>query len=230
MSEDIRQLVATASRILAHEGHNDLIWGHPSARDPQGRGIWLKASGWGLDEITTERVHLVDEKGNVVDGDGVSHVEYPIHTQIMAARPDVGGVVHVHSPYSVGLAAAGRDLLPISHAANYFAPFGVPRFTDTSDLIVTPELGDAVAKQLGPARAIFLVNHGVVTVGSDVREATVAAIMLEMACQQQQITSGFQGWPTWTDEAEQRIKRDRIYTPQAVRAVWDYLARGLQRS
>ena len=129
MSDDPRELVATASRILAGSGHSDLIWGHASARDEQGRGIWLKAARWGLDEITPDRVHLVSPNGDVLEGAGQRHREYPIHTEVMAARPDVGGVVHVHSPYSVALAASGATLLPVSHAANFFAPQGVPRFT-----------------------------------------------------------------------------------------------------
>ena len=88
-------------------------------------------------------------------------------------------------------------------------------------------MGKAVAAQLGPAHAIFLVNHGIVTVGADVREATVAAVLLEMACQQQMLTNGFPGWPTWSDEAESLSKREHIYGGDAVLSVWNYLERGL---
>ena len=190
-------------------------------------GMWLKAATWGLDEITPERVHLVSSGGEVLEGGGRRHSEYPIHAEVLAARPDVGGVVHVHSPYSVALAAASRELLPVSHAANYFAPYGVPRFTDTADLILTAPLGKAVASALGDARGVFLVNHGIVTVGVDVREATVAAILLEMACQQQLITTGFQGWPTWSDDQESLAKREHIYGGSSVLDVWDYLQRNL---
>lgn len=222
-----RQLVATASRILAESGHGDLIWGHASARDTEGRGVWLKAATWGLDEITTDRVHLVGWSGEVLQGDGERHQEYPIHTEIMAARPEVGGVVHVHSPYSVALSASGTELVPVSHAANYFTPEGVARYTDTGDLILSSQLGADLAACLGASRAVFLVNHGIVTVGADVREATVAAILLEMACQQQLLTTGFHATATWSDPEESRSKREHIYSPRAVRGVWDYLERRL---
>jgi ribulose-5-phosphate 4-epimerase/fuculose-1-phosphate aldolase len=98
MNEDIRSLVATASRILAAAGQGDLIWGHASARDPDGHGVWLKSAHWGLEETTADRVHLVSEDGQVLEGDGQRHSEYPIHTEVMIARPDVGGVVHTHPP------------------------------------------------------------------------------------------------------------------------------------
>jgi len=35
MSDDVRALVATASRVLAAAGQGDFIWGHASARDPR---------------------------------------------------------------------------------------------------------------------------------------------------------------------------------------------------
>jgi L-ribulose-5-phosphate 4-epimerase len=225
--KEIRSLVATASRILAAAGQGDLIWGHASARDPTGRGVWLKAAGWGLEEVTADRVHLVSEDGQVLDGGGQRHSEYPIHTEIMIARPDVGAVVHTHPPHAVALAATGQPLRPVSHAANYFVPPDVPRFTVTADLIRTRELGQEVAATLGSARAVFLVNHGIVTVGEDVQTATVAAVLLERACQQQMFTHAFGGWPTWSRPEESASKRQKIYAGDRMRSVWDYLVRSV---
>ena len=228
MTEQIRELVAQASRILAAAGHGDLVWGHASARDPRtGDAVWIKAAGWGMEEVTPERVQLVDPAGDVLAGDGPRHSEYPIHTEIMAARQDVGGVVHTHAPYVLALAAAGVTLLPVSHAGNYFAPHGVPRFTHTADLILTPELGKKVAACLGDASAVFLVNHGMVTVGPDVQTATVAAVLLEQAARQQILTRTLGGWTTWSGEAESASKRGHIYSDAAVASVWDYLVRQL---
>ena len=149
MTETARDVVATASRVLAAQGHGDLIWGHASVRDE--RGAWIKSAEWGLDEVIPDRVHLVDGGGRVLEGEGLRHSEYPIHTEILAARPDVGAVVHTHPPHAVALAATGQPLLPVSHAANMFVPPAVPRFTATADLILTVELGKQVAAELGDA-------------------------------------------------------------------------------
>jgi hypothetical protein len=51
---DLRELVATSCRILAATGQADLIWGHASARDPDGRGVWIKSAEWGLGEVTSD--------------------------------------------------------------------------------------------------------------------------------------------------------------------------------
>ena len=227
MTTTARELIATASRILAAQGHDDLIWGHASIRDPQNRGAWLKAADWGLGEVTPDRVHLVDPSGTVLSGGGARHSEYPIHLEILAARPDVGAVVHTHPPHAVALAAAGAPLLPVSHAANWFVPPAVPRFTTTADLILTSDLGKQVAAELGDADVLFLVNHGIVTVGPDVQTATVRAVILEQACRQQLLTAAYGGWPTWSDPLESHAKRAHIYTPRAVQAVWNHLVRQL---
>jgi ribulose-5-phosphate 4-epimerase/fuculose-1-phosphate aldolase len=227
MDTDLRELVALSSRVLAAAGQDDLIWGHASARDPAGRGVWIKSAEWSLGEVTPERVQLVDPDGTVLAGTGPRHSEFPIHTEIMAARPDVGGVVHTHPPYAVALAAAGHPLRPVSHAANFFVPPAVPRFTDTADLVLTRELGKSLAVTLGGARAVFLVNHGIVAVGETLPAATVAAVLLERACRQQLLTATAGGWPSWSPPEESLAKREHIYHEGALAAVWDHLVRQL---
>ncbi len=228
MSGDIRTLVSLASRILGAADHGDFIWGHGSARDPEGRGVWIKESGIGMTEVTPDRVQLVSPEGEVLDGsEGPRHIEYPIHTEIMAARPDVGGVVHTHSPHAIALAAAGVELLPVSHAATHFVPPAVPQFTETANLIRTRELGASLAATIGDGNAVFLVNHGIVTVGPDLHTATVSALLLEQAAQQQLLTMGFGGAASWSDDEEALAKRELIYSPKALRSVWDHLVREL---
>ncbi|MBB5159434.1 class II aldolase/adducin family protein [Saccharopolyspora phatthalungensis] len=230
MSDEVRELVSLASRVLGNAGHGDYIWGHASARDPHGRGVWMKASGLGLEEVTTSHVQLLGWDGAILEGSGKAHVEYPIHTEIMSARPDVGGVVHTHSPHAVALAAAGQELRPVSHAANFFVPPAVPRFTETAGLIITSELGKSVAETLGGASAVFLVNHGIVTVGPDLQTATIATILLESAAQQQLLTGQYGGMPSWSLPEESLAKRAHIYHEGALRQLWAYLVRQLDEA
>ena len=103
----------------------------------------MKASTYGFEEVRAEQVILVDRDGQVIDGDGRRHAEYSIHTDVMAARRDVGSVVHTHARDAVALAATGHPLRPISHEATLFVPPAMARFTQTGDLILTAELGRA---------------------------------------------------------------------------------------
>ncbi len=224
---DPRAAVALGCRVLGAAGHGDFVWGHVSQRDPEGRGVWMKAATWGFEEVGPERVLLVDRAGRVLDGDGRRHAEYPIHTEILAARPDAGSVVHTHAPNAVALAATGRPLLPVSHEGTLFVPPDIARFTRTGDLIVTPELGQAVAAAIGGRNALLLVNHGIVTVGSDVPRAVMTALLLERACAMQ--FRAVQGGEIrhWSSDDEALAKRERCYSDRLLREAWDYLVRRL---
>lgn len=108
-----------------------------SARDPEGRGIWMKASSFGFDEITTDQVILVSWDGEVLEGDHRRHVEYPIHKGLMQARPDVNAVVHTPAPWAVAFGALDVPFRPISHEPTPFVPPEIARFQKTGDLILT---------------------------------------------------------------------------------------------
>jgi L-fuculose-phosphate aldolase len=220
---ELRRDVARGCRVLAAEGHDDLIWGHVSARDPDGRGAWMKCGGLGFDEVEPEQVILVDPDGNVLEGEHERHSEYPVHTEILLARPDVGAVVHSHPDHAIALAAAGEELRPVSHAASMFVPPSVPRFTRTSGLIVTRELGQQLAAALSDRDAVLMVNHGIVTTGHDVASAVVRAVMLERACAVQLKVRAFGGWPTWSNEEDSGAKRKTL--ERRIPQVWEYLVR-----
>jgi len=216
--------VIDASGALAVAGLADMVWGHASVRDPNGKGVWMKASGWGSEEITAERVALVTPDGEVAGGHGPRHLEYPIHTEIMAVRDDVGCVVHTHAPALNAFASLNTDLRPISHDAVVFED-GLPRFTVTGALIATPELGRALAKELGDAPAILMPNHGAAIVGPDPATAVMYALMLERACRTQLMAMAAGGPVTWSDPAEAAFKREQLWNHTQLLAGYQYLVR-----
>jgi ribulose-5-phosphate 4-epimerase/fuculose-1-phosphate aldolase len=221
----VRELVVQASQALAAAGLGDLVWGHASVRDPDGRGVWMKASGWGFEEVDQDRVVLVSPQGTVLDGAGRRHLEYPIHTEIMARRPDVGAVVHTHAPALAAFASLDCALRPISHDAVPFTYPQLPRFLGTGALIATPELGVELARGLAGANGILIPNHGAVTVGPDVETAVMYAVLLERACRTQLLAMAARGPATWSDEAETVFKRDQVWNSGQLHAGWHYLVR-----
>jgi hypothetical protein len=54
-------------------------------------------------------------------------------------------VAHSHPPLSIAIGASGKPRRPVSHAGTMFVPPDVLRFIRTAELIVTPEMGRAVA-------------------------------------------------------------------------------------
>jgi L-fuculose-phosphate aldolase len=223
----LRELVALGCRILGANGHDDYVWGHVSARDPDGRGIWMKASTFGFDEITAEHVVLVSFDGDVLVGDHPRHIEWPIHTEVMRASDDVGSVVHSHPPHSIALGASGQPLLALSHAATMFVPPDVPRFTRTAELIVSAEMGQEVAATIAGRPACLLVNHGIVTAGANVRDAVIRAVLLENAAHQQMLTRAFGSLERSSPDDEALRKRATVWSEAQVDAMWAYLERQL---
>lgn len=218
-------IVVKASSALAKAGLSDLVWGHAAVRDPAGRGVWMKAAGWGFEEVEPGRVLLVSRDGTVLSGEGKRHLEFPIHTEIMANRPEIGCVVHTHAPALNAFASLDRDLHPISHDAVPFTYPQIPRFTETGALIATPQLGQSLARALGEANAILMPNHGAVTVGTDAAGAVMYAVLLERACRTELLALAADGPRRWSDEAETHFKRDQVWNQTQLEAGWQYLTR-----
>jgi L-ribulose-5-phosphate 4-epimerase len=225
MSDELRREVALGSRILGEADQGDLVWGHVSARDPDGRGVWMKAAMLGFDEVGAGDVLLVDRDGNVLEGEGRRHAEYPIHTEIMAAAPSVGAVVHTHAPAAVAFAALDIPLRPISHEGTLFVPPDIARFTKTGDLILTAALGEDVAAAIGDRNALLLVNHGIVTVGADVATAVMTAVLLDRACRMQLTAMAAGELRRWSPDDEALSKREHCYSRELLRQAWAYLSR-----
>ena len=218
-------LAVDGCRALSAAGQADMVWGHPGVRDPGGRGVWMKCSGWGFEEVDAGRIVLVNPDGDVLAGDGPRHIEYPIHTEIMAARPDVGAVVHTHSASANAFSALDAPLLPLDHAGSLFCYPEIPRFTQTGGLIKNRALGAALAATLGDAVACLLPQHGIVTVGADMPAAIMTAVLLDRACRTQLTAMAAGPVRRWGDEEDTVAKRADVWSAKQLLAGYEYLLR-----
>ena len=219
------RLAVEANQALGVAGQGDLVWGHVSVRDPRGRGFWMKAAGLGFDEVVASRMLLLGLDGEILEGTGTRHIEFPIHGEIFRMRSDVECVVHTHSAAANALSSLGVPLRALSHEGALFAHPDVPRFLRTGGLVKTKDLGVALATTLGDARACLMPRHGLVAVGESVAAGVMAAVLLDRACQVQ-LAAMAAGEPiSWSDEAEAASKRDEIWNPPLLEAGWQYLRR-----
>jgi L-fuculose-phosphate aldolase len=220
--------LARAHRILDLEGHNDMSLGHLSWRDPEGRGLWLKRGNIGLEEVQDSDFILLSFDGEVLAGDGLRHLEWPIHSEILRARPDVNVVAHTHPFHATALSATTAQIRPYTNEGVWFTE-SVPHFKLTSDLVNTPLLGRELAGALGPSAAVLLKNHGATFVGTGIREATLAGVFLERAARVQLTLAASGLEHTYPDADEIRQKRLTIYPDRAVENFWQYYNRKLDR-
>ncbi|WP_331748507.1 class II aldolase/adducin family protein [Streptomyces chartreusis] len=221
----IKHEVAQAYQTLASTGQTDMVWGHVSARDPDGRGVWMKAAGWGFDEITPDRVVLVSPDGDVISGTGNRHIEYPIHTEIMATRTDVGAVLHSHAPSAAVFASLDVPLRALSHDAVPFVEPDIPRFLESGDLISDRSMGCRLAETIGDAAGALIPGHGLVVVGPTLAVAVMRAVLLERACRNQLQAIAAGGPARWSGTEELASKRRQVWSMKQYQAGYDYLLR-----
>jgi L-ribulose-5-phosphate 4-epimerase len=227
---ELREKLALGCRILAMEGHADVIWGHMSVRDPNNPNqFWMKANSVGLEEITADDLVLLDFAGNKIAGIRQRHNEFPIHAEIMRKRPEINAVVHTHPVLPTVLGSSGHTIKPVTHEGCYFYPPQVPLYTDMTDLIVTQEQGEGVARALGSHKALLMKNHGIALASESIEEAVVSSMLLEKASVAQ-LTAIQMGVdvPVTSDE-EALAKREHIYHPESMVKAWQYLARKLAK-
>lgn len=83
--------------------------GNLSARCSDG-GVLITPSGVYKGDLEEDMLLEVDLEGRVLSGTGRPSSESPMHLALYRTRPEVGGVVHTHAPYSVFSANLGEDL------------------------------------------------------------------------------------------------------------------------
>ena len=156
-----------------------VVWtgGNISARDPETGLVVIKASGIRYEEMRPQHMVVVDPEGNLVEGDYKPSSDVHSHLYIYRHRPDVGGVVHTHSPYATAFAAVNK---PIPVVLTAIADeFGGPIPCGGFALIGDDAIGKVVVDSLGKSPAVLLKNHGVFTIGKNARSAVKAAVMTE---------------------------------------------------
>jgi L-fuculose-phosphate aldolase len=218
--------LARGCRILEMEGHGDMTLGHLSLRDPDGRGFWLKRNRIGLGEVLGPADFvLVDWEGNKIDGDGGRHSEWPIHGEILRLRADVHVVAHTHPFHACVLSGSTAALDPYTLDCDYF--LDVPRHRDEVALITTRPEGEALARALGAAFAVFMGNHGVTFCGTNIEHAICVGIFLEKACRAQLAGRAAAVLTEMPSAAVRRKRHEQIMTPTHWEHSWNYFCRKL---
>jgi ribulose-5-phosphate 4-epimerase/fuculose-1-phosphate aldolase len=180
-----RTEVARACRALVVAGVLHGVLGHVSLRHDE-QQLLVRCRGSrerGLRFTVPDDIHLVGLDGTAPRADQhVAPNELPIHTAIMATRPEVQAVVHAHSPFALIAGLAGLELPPMFGAydipATRLAEAGIPVFPRAA-LINDDVLAGELVAAIGTARVCLLRGHGIVTTGASLAQAVVAAVQLE---------------------------------------------------
>jgi L-fuculose-phosphate aldolase len=174
--ETASAIVATAQQ-LQRKGLLSLTAGNVSVR-VEDTLLAITPTGMPYDEIGPDDIVVCDLDGAVVDGHRRPSSELPFHSAVLRARPDIGAVVHTHSPFATTIAVLGLTIPAVHYVIASLdvttVPI-VPYSTYGSDA-----LADSIVAALGDGgKAALLANHGALALGADLAEAARAAELLE---------------------------------------------------
>ena len=172
-------------------------FGHISARLPgANRYVIIRQSA--AMNATAEDFLVCDLDGRQHEGAGVPPGEFPIHLEILRARTDVNCVIHYHGMYSTAFTTS-RERLRAIHLMGTLFHDGIPVYPDPK-LVSDRVRGAALAKALGPHRAVLMRAHGAAITGASVEEAVGGAFLFEENARRACISAGL-GAPQWIDDA-----------------------------
>ncbi|GAA4818910.1 L-ribulose-5-phosphate 4-epimerase [Nocardioides caeni] len=175
----VRREVATLHAELPKYGL--VVWtaGNVSARVPGHDLLVIKPSGVSYDDLTPENMVVCDLDGKVVEGEHAPSSDTEAQAYVYRHLPQVGGVVHTHSPYAVAWAARGEAIPCVTTmcADEFGGEIPVGPFAIIGD----DSIGRGIVETLRESRspAVLMQNHGVFTVGPNAKSAVKAAVMCE---------------------------------------------------
>ena len=172
---EARELIVQIVGELFAAGHLTATGGNVSNRSADGETIWITPSGLYKGGLSAESLVRIRADGSVVEGSNRPSIEYQMHFRAYQARPGSLGAVHTHSPVATAFGICNQKFEPINTDAV------VLRDTQTVPWFLpgTAELADAVFDALKNSRGAILQNHGLMTIGEDLRQAATRAAMIE---------------------------------------------------
>jgi L-fuculose-phosphate aldolase len=179
-AERLRRDLVTACHILVRSNMDSGPFGNVSIRIPGTEQYWQNPVGVYFGRLTVDDVIRVDRDGEVLEGKHRAHPGEFIHREIYRRRPDVGAIVHTHSPDTVMLSLLGCEIEPFTQlGASLVGDQGIYRgFTGP---VRSSEEGSAIAEALGGRRIVIAKNHGLFAAGPNVRAALWDMIVADMA-------------------------------------------------
>lgn len=143
--------------------------------------IIVTPSGMDYDDINLDDLIVTDLDNKIIEGNRRPSVDTEALIYIYSNIKGVNSIIHTHQVYAtaVGLIANKLPVIVTTLANATGGEVTVAPFSSAG----TIEMGISTAKYIGDKKAVILKNHGVITIGKDIREALYAAVYLEDAAE-----------------------------------------------
>lgn len=188
MLENLKKQVLEANLELDRRRLVIYTWGNVSGIDRKQGLVVIKPSGVAYEELRVDSMVVLTLDGKVVEGDLKPSSDTPTHLALYRSFPEIGGVVHTHSPHATGWAQANRDIpcLGTTHADYFYG--SIPCTRPLSQEEVAGEYEKNTAKVIierfqnldyQQLPGVLVAGHGPFTWGKDPFEAVHNSVVLE---------------------------------------------------
>lgn len=188
MLEELKQKVYEANMALPKYNLVTFTWGNVSAIDREKGLFVIKPSGVDYDKLLPSDMVVMDLNGNKIEGGYNPSSDTPTHMELYKAYPEIGGIVHTHSPWATSWAQAGRGIpcYGTTHADYFYGEIPCARSLTPEEINSAYEKNTGLviietvsAKNVMSVPGILCNNHGPFTWGTDAANAVHNAVVLE---------------------------------------------------
>ena len=188
MLEELKKRVYEANMQLPKHGLVTFTWGNVSEIDRETGYFVIKPSGVDYDKLKPEDMVIVDLNGNKIEGEYNPSSDTATHVELYKAFPNIGGIVHTHSPWATSWAQAGRSIpcYGTTHADYIYGEVPCVRNLTKEEIDEAYEKNTGVLivdyfkdKDYEAVPAVLCKNHGPFTWGKDGMDAVHNAVVLE---------------------------------------------------
>lgn len=188
MHEEMKKTVCDANIEMHKQRLVICSWGNVSGIDRSAGIVAIKPSGLSYDELTDDKIVLLDLDGNIVEGDLNPSSDTPTHLELYRNFETIGGVCHTHSPIATMWAQSCKEIpcFGTTHADYFYGSIPVTEVMKPDEIHSDYELntGKAIVRrfaEIDPMKmpAVLVANHGPFSWGRSPAAAVEAMIVLE---------------------------------------------------
>ncbi len=190
MLEALKEKVCAANIELQKRGLITYTWGNVSGIDRENGLVVIKPSGVSYDELTTDKMVVVDLDGNKKEGELSPSSDTATHLELYKKYSQIGGITHTHSNNATSWAQSGRCIpfFGTTHADYFHGDIPCTRMMSPEEINGEYEKNTGLViietlenNKINPMEmpAILCFAHGPFTWGKDADEAVHNAVVLE---------------------------------------------------
>src|SRR5690625_104197 len=190
MLEILKREVYEANMLLPSYNLVTVTLGNVSGIDRKDDVIVIKPSGVEYSELSPDSMIVVYLDGDVVEGELIPSSDTATHIELYKAFPEIGGVVHTHSPWAVSFAQAGIDIpsAGTTHGDYFYGNIPVTRKMRVNEIETEYEKNTGIVisetfekREIDPLQvpAVLVNDHGPFTWGENAKNAVYHSVVLE---------------------------------------------------